>query len=629
MKTFRLTAMIPLVFATALALLAAWPTSVYADSPAVLVSEWKVKWIAAGDPADRVPSAAEAWESSSVRHPLTTLPEGAVGMWVRIAIPPTANWDHPGLLVDRLYALDVAVYENGREVYRSARDFDFERNRLLIPLDKSGEDSEVYVRLLSKARAGLNSGIQFGNFNELSDRYVRKEMPDLLFGASIAFLALIMLLCSGYLNRRQRGSWISLSLIALATSTLIITYSSLPYLYFEEYGKALLLLFDVSLFALFPALHYYVAPMFEGRFAFFSKFGRWLTGYCIYCFAVMVLYKIVGDPIFPVYQLSTLWILALFILVQLTMIVVLSVLNAFRGNRNSIILTLGFLLLALSGVADLVLLYASESVHVLFLWKIGVLILIASLAIILARRISADYSKLLTYSKELELYNHRLQRTEKMKIISDLAASVAHEVRNPMQVTRGFLQLLSKKTDEDTRQQFSMAINELDRASAIITDFLTFAKPEMDTVELLDLQEEMRKIETIMNPLAAMHGGALQIRVPDNLLIRGNPSKFKQAFINMIKNSIEALKADGRIEIEAYAEEDTAVIRITDNGEGMEDGQIAKLGEPFFSTKTKGTGLGLMVTFRIIEVMKGSLEFRSAKGKGTEAIVRFPLAIRD
>jgi signal transduction histidine kinase len=266
---------------------------------------------------------------------------------------------------------------------------------------------------------------------------------------------------------------------------------------------------------------------------------------------------------------------------------------------------------------------------VLFLWKFGVVILIITLVFILARRISADYAKLVTYSKELELYNHRLQHSEKIKVISELAASVAHEVRNPLQVTRGFLQLLADRTDELSKPYFDLATNELDRASEIITDFLTFAKPELETIVLLDITEEMKKLETMMTPLAGMQGGVLIFRIKENLYFYGNSSKLKQAFINIIKNSIEAIAMNGLIEIKAAAENGEVLFHVSDNGEGMEAEEIAKLGEPYFSTKTKGTGLGLMVTFRIIDAMKGTIEFHSTKGKGTEIIIRFPQVVPD
>ncbi|MFC5701399.1 ATP-binding protein [Cohnella faecalis] len=540
-------------------------------------------------------------------------------------MPSTDNWQRPGILIERLYGLDISVFEGSRLIFESNRDFIYERNKLLLPVDPLPVKTDYYVRIKGKERAGFSSDIQVGEFERLSDQYVRKGLPDLLLGTSIAFLALIMLICSGYLNRRQRRSWISLCLIALTTGTLIVAYSPLPYIYFEDYGNVLLIFFDISMFVLFPALSTYIDDVFEGRFVYFKKFRRFQTAYSAFCLAALCLYKATDGKYYALYDFFSNTILGPLILIQLIFIIVLAVRNAINGNKNAAILSVGIFLLALSGAADLTIYYLSETRYVLFLWKFGIIIMIVTLVVILARRISADYAMLVTYSKELELYNHNLQRTEKMKIISDLAASVAHEVRNPLQVTRGFLQLLSEKSDLENKNYFGMAINELDRASTIITDFLTFAKPEMETLVMLDLSEEIKKIEGIMSPLAALHGGILVIDIPENLHIYGNSSKLKQAFINIIKNSIEAIGKDGVIGIYAYSTERDVILRISDNGEGMEEEKLASLGEPFFSTKSKGTGLGLMVTFRIIEAMKGSIEFRSTKGKGTEAIIRFPL----
>ncbi|GIQ70215.1 hypothetical protein XYCOK13_30390 [Xylanibacillus composti] len=211
-----------------------------------------------------------------------------------------------------------------------------------------------------------------------------------------------------------------------------------------------------------------------------------------------------------------------------------------------------------------------------------------------------------------------------MQIISELAASVAHEVRNPLQVTRGFLQLLNVNTTEKTKKYLSLALDELDRASDIITDFLTFAKPQLDHVAKLHLATEMKHIEGVLLPLTNLQGGEIVSNIPNDLYIKGNSAKFKQALINIIKNSIESLRGKGQIRISALKERNDVVIVIRDNGEGMDEATVAKLGQPYFSTKTKGTGLGLMVTFRIIEVMNGSIHFSSELGVGTEVIIRIP-----
>jgi two-component system sporulation sensor kinase B len=628
MSVNRLTAL--RTIAVLISLFALMPQLVHAASNQINIREWQVKWIQENAVTDIVPSANGPWLNSGADNPLTNIPSGTRGMWIHFIVPPIADWQNPGMLVDRLYGHELSVYQGSQLLLESNRDFAFDLNKLLLPIGQSSDQTDFYIRIVTTSeRAGLISGIRVDDFEQLSDLFVLEDLPDLLLGTSISFLALIMLICSGYLHRKQRSSWISLSLVVLTLGTLIIVYSPLPYIYFKENGNLLLLLFDVSLFVLFPSLNYYIEQVFEGKFIFFTRVRHWLTGYSAFCLAALFIYVATDERYYDLYNLFSNIILGVLILLQLLLIIVLSILNAFKGNKNAVFLSFGIFLLAISGTADLTFYYLSDKRYVLFLWKFGVIFLIITLVIILARRISKDYTKLVAYSIELELYNHRLQHTDKMKIISNLAASVAHEVRNPLQVTRGFLQLLADRTDELSKPYFELASSELDRASDIITDFLTFAKPEMETIVLLNMSDEMRKIEAMMTPLASMHGGVLIFRIQENLYFYGNSSKLKQAFINIIKNSIEAIGMDGLIEIKAIAEKGEVVVQVADNGEGMEEEEIVKLGVPYFSTKTKGTGLGLMVTFRIIEGMKGTIEFHSTKGKGTEIIIRFPLVVQN
>ncbi|KWX87009.1 hypothetical protein AMQ83_15655, partial [Paenibacillus riograndensis] len=98
--------------------------------------------------------------------------------------------------------------------------------------------------------------------------------------------------------------------------------------------------------------------------------------------------------------------------------------------------------------------------------------------------------------------------------------------------------------------------------------------------------------------------------------------------INLIKNAIESLEEDGQITVAAWRSGEHIIISVRDNGEGMKMSELAHLGEPYYSNKKKGTGLGLMVTFRIIEAMNGSIQFQSRKGEGTEVIVKLPSAAK-
>lgn len=629
MQNFRQPVIILAIICIAIAITSSFSTKSNGDDSVLSVSEWKTAWILKSELPGLTPPADISWHSATADRPLTKLPSGAEGSWVHIVIPPTFDYNHPGLFIERLYGLGVTVYDDTQEIYHSSRDYDFERNIVLVPLTAKPTASNLYIRIESKEGAGIGSPVRIGEFAALSSLNVRLMLPNVLLGAAIAFLGLIMLVSTGFFVRNLAKTANALGLFILSTGMLIVTNSSLPYYYYPDYGPLLFFLFDAFMLILCPSLFYFVVRSFDEPYAWLKKSEKWLIGYYVASFVVMFVYKAFGGSFYFYYKLFTFWILAPLVMAQLLVTIALAVRNAYRGYSNSMLLSIGIIALAVSGVAELIVLFIRHGMYEFILWKFGLVFLIACLVMALNRRIAADYAKLLSYSKELELFNHQLEKTERMRILSEMAASIAHEIRNPLQVTRGFLQLLSSKANEDNRNQFGMAIGELDRAAAIITDYLTFAKPEQEKTAPMDIKQQLDTIATIVHPMVMLNGGVLQVDAPDRLTVVGNPSKFKQALINMLKNSVESLQDNGKIEVKAYEENNTVVIRISDNGQGMDEEQIAKLGNPYFSTKTKGTGLGLMVTFRIIEVMQGTLEFRSEKGKGTEATIRFPQASQD
>ncbi|MBO9596233.1 MAG: ATP-binding protein, partial [Cohnella sp.] len=393
---------------------------------------------------------------------------------------------------------------------------------------------------------------------------------------------------TGFFGRNLTKTANALGLFILSTGMLIVTNSSLPYYYYPDYGPVLFFLFDTFMLVLCPSLFYFVVRSFDEPFVWLKKAEKWLIGYYVACFAVMIVYKTAGGSFYFYYKLFTFWILAPLVMAQLLVTIVLAVRNAYRGYSNSMLLSIGIIALAVSGIAELIILFVRHGMYEFILWKFGLVFLIACLVMALNRRIAADYAKLLSYSKELELFNHQLEKTERMRILSEMAASIAHEIRNPLQVTRGFLQLLSGKATEDNRNQFGMAISELDRAAAIITDYLTFAKPEQEMTVSMDVKQQLDAIAMIIHPMVMLNGGVLQVEASDLLTIVGSPSKFKQALINMLKNSAESLQDNGKIEVKAYEDNATVVITITDNGQGMDEEQLAKLGTEFENNIANG-----------------------------------------
>ncbi|AIK40737.1 5TMR of 5TMR-LYT family protein [Bacillus pseudomycoides] len=227
--------------------------------------------------------------------------------------------------------------------------------------------------------------------------------------------------------------------------------------------------------------------------------------------------------------------------------------------------------------------------------------------------------------RDAVIMRSKLVKMEKMEIVSQLAASISHEVRNPLTVVKGFTQLLkTPDLPQESREQYiEHILGELNRAQVIIDDYLTFAKPASQKVDNIVIDQELKRIISMMMPLCNMNS----INVSENLVtgsITGNTQHFQQCFLNLIKNSIEAMPNGGKLSIKSSACENKITIVIKDSGIGMTQEQINRFGEPYFSTKTRGTGLGTMVAVKIIETMNGTLDINSIVNKGTTLTITFP-----
>jgi two-component system sporulation sensor kinase B len=221
-----------------------------------------------------------------------------------------------------------------------------------------------------------------------------------------------------------------------------------------------------------------------------------------------------------------------------------------------------------------------------------------------------------------------LQRSEKLKVVSELAASVAHEVRNPMTSTRGFLQLMSRdgNLNDAQKKYIEISIGELDRAQAIIQDYLSLAKPNKQEFSRMNLTKEIENVVQLMSTYTNIQSITFQHSIEEELYIKANKDEVKQVLINIIKNGIEAIGEGGTISVHASRERENAVIEIADDGSGMTSSQLSKIGTPFYSTKDMGTGIGLTISFQIVQLLKGRIDVSSEYGKGTTFRIRIPIA---
>ncbi|MCM3627228.1 HAMP domain-containing histidine kinase [Paenibacillus glycanilyticus] len=596
---------------------------------AIVMKEWDYQWLYKPGESFQSTWTADAdpdkWQHAGENQPMPKRAAQADALLLRITLP-SLEWNTSGVWLKRVYgtAVSVTLEQNDNPLYAMERSYPYDVNYILLPLTKDASGSHLLVLLyLSDERQSLDPEIVVGDYERLLPEYERFGLIELVYGGSFMFIALIMMTCLFFLKREQIVLWMSLCLFILCLGEIILAYSPALYHHFYAYGKPFLDLFDLALFLLTPALAvFFEQTLGPGLFGIIRKFRIALLPVTV---IVIVLWAL-GKTILPAISLSLLQVVPLTVIaaLQFLILTVHAIGYAWRGNRDAILISVGYSVFCSVFISEIIIYFKDETYHLIY-WKWGLLVFLLSLIAVMGRQFSRNHDQLVKYSRELEMFNREIQRSEKMELISHLAASIAHEIRNPLQVTRGFVQLVGEKAENKDRQFLNLAVQELDRASSIITEFLTFAKPELDDIKTLNISEELYQIQDIISPLAAMQSTRLEVVVEPNLHALGSAEKFKQAIINMIKNSLEAITSvDGAVSIQANKQDDHILIRVTDNGEGIDEEKLDKLGEPYFSNKSKGTGLGLMVTFRIIEAMEGTIRFSSTKGVGTEAVIRLP-----
>lgn len=231
---------------------------------------------------------------------------------------------------------------------------------------------------------------------------------------------------------------------------------------------------------------------------------------------------------------------------------------------------------------------------------------------------------------EHEKLRKEMVRLDRLNIVGQMAASVAHEVRNPMTVARGYIQSLSKKTGDTYRAQFSTIIEELDRANHIISDFLSLARDKYVEKERESLCKIIQDILPMVESEALVRNVQCDSRLDGQMpLLLLNSEEIKQLVLNLTMNALDAMEniKQGKLTITcAYNKDKSKVeLRVGDTGCGMERSAQEKVFEPFYTTKKNGSGLGLSVCKSIVDRHDGHIHVESEKNKGAVFIVSFPL----
>ena len=225
----------------------------------------------------------------------------------------------------------------------------------------------------------------------------------------------------------------------------------------------------------------------------------------------------------------------------------------------------------------------------------------------------------------------QLQTADRLSAISRLTKGVAHEVKNPLNAILMHVELARMKLahqDYDLEQQMDIISSEIIRLDRVVKTFLDFARPVQLNLSDVRLRDFMEEIASLTRPQASAAGVEIvqEIKVEDSV-ITVDVDLLKQAVFNIVVNAIEAMKDGGTLRLEASLKGDDAEIRIADSGPGIPADVKEKIYDLYFTTKKGGSGIGLAMTFRIVQLHDGTIDFESEPGKGTTFALRFPVSV--
>ncbi|SEO31337.1 PAS domain-containing sensor histidine kinase [Paenibacillus sp. OV219] len=227
---------------------------------------------------------------------------------------------------------------------------------------------------------------------------------------------------------------------------------------------------------------------------------------------------------------------------------------------------------------------------------------------------------------ELKQTEELLRTTDKLAVVGQLAAGIAHEIRNPLTTIKGFISLLNKQTTDKNGWYLDVMRSEIEQMEWITNQFMSVAKPQSMSYKMHRIELVLAQVASLLYPLALMNNVQIHLETePDIPEVECDENQLIQVFINVMKNAIEAMSTGGQIKINIRRREEKHVsIRVTDHGCGIPSERIARLGEPFYSMKEKGTGLGLMICYKIVKEHGGQISIESELGQGTTVDVALP-----
>ncbi|TGE39662.1 two-component sensor histidine kinase [Desulfosporosinus fructosivorans] len=218
-----------------------------------------------------------------------------------------------------------------------------------------------------------------------------------------------------------------------------------------------------------------------------------------------------------------------------------------------------------------------------------------------------------------------MARLDRLNLIGEMAASISHEVRNPMTTVKGFLQLLMNKQEQKDKEFFVLMVEELDRANSILSEFLSISRTKLTLLECHNINDIVTSTLPLVQADVSNNDQLLKIElnIVPNLPL--NIQEIRQLLLNLVRNGLEAMSSGGQLSIRTFSTNSDVVLAVSDEGRGIEPYVLEKLGTPFFTTKEQGTGLGLAVCYGIVSRHNGKINVESSP-QGSTFYVSFKLS---
>jgi len=224
---------------------------------------------------------------------------------------------------------------------------------------------------------------------------------------------------------------------------------------------------------------------------------------------------------------------------------------------------------------------------------------------------------------ELRHYQKEVARLDSLHLIGEMSAGIGHEIRNPMTTVRGFLQLLGgKERYAQDKEYMDLMIEELDRANAIITEFLSLAKDKVVEKKSQSLNHWIRTIYPLLRAQAMKQGKGIEMELGELPHIIIDKNEIKQLLLNLVNNGLDAMPPGGLLTVKSYRDKDEVVLAVQDQGPGIPPEVLEKMGTPFYTTKDHGTGLGLAICYSIAQRHDARIDIETG-ADGTTFYIRF------